>query len=39
MSVVLDGSNLTVEKLVQIARYKERVELSNEAVERIKPSA
>src|SRR5665811_2038698 len=36
MSIVLDGSNLTVEKLVQIARHKEKVELSKEAVERIK---
>src|SRR4030067_1745844 len=36
MSIILDGSNLTVEKLVQIARYKEKVELSNPALERIK---
>ena len=36
MSVILDGSNLTVEKLVQIARYKEKVEISNDALKRIK---
>jgi histidine ammonia-lyase len=36
MSVILDGSNLTVEKLVQIARHKEKVEISNDALQRIK---
>jgi len=36
MSVVLDGSNLTIEKLVAIARFGERVELAPEALERIK---
>jgi histidine ammonia-lyase len=36
MSVILDGSNLTVEKIVRIARHKEKVELSNEALQRIK---
>lgn len=36
MSVVLDGSNLTIEKLVAIARYNEKVELAPEALERIK---
>ncbi|MEF8879807.1 MAG: aromatic amino acid ammonia-lyase [Candidatus Thermoplasmatota archaeon] len=36
MTVVLDGSNLTVEKLVRIARDKEKVKLSDEALERIK---
>ena len=36
MSIVLDGSNLTIEKLVQIARHKEKVELSSQALERIK---
>src|SRR4030066_1451882 len=36
MSIILDGSNLTVEKLVQIARHKEKIELSNLALERIK---
>jgi len=36
MSVILDGSNLTVEKIVRIARHKEKVEISNEALQRIK---
>ncbi len=36
MSIILDGSNLTVEKLVQIARHKEKVELAPSALERIK---
>ena len=36
MSVVLDGSNLSVEKIVQIARRKEKVELSDDALKRIK---
>ncbi len=36
MSIILDGANLTVEKLVKIARYKEKVELSGEALQRIK---
>src|SRR4030066_1946926 len=36
MSIILYGSNLTLEKLVQIARHKEKVELSNPALERIK---
>jgi len=36
MAIVLDGSNLTVEKLVRIARYGEKVELSPEAIDRIK---
>jgi len=36
MSIILDGSNLTVEKLVKIARHKEKVELSSEALQRIK---
>ncbi|MFN3694304.1 MAG: aromatic amino acid lyase, partial [Ignavibacterium sp.] len=36
MSIVLDGSNLTIEKLVAIARYKEKVEISPQALERIK---
>ncbi len=35
MSIILDGSNLTVEKLVKIARHKEKVELSSEALQRI----
>jgi len=36
MAIVLDGSGLTVEKLVQIARYNEKVELHPEALKRIK---
>ncbi len=36
MSVVLDGSNLTIEKLVAIARNNEKVELHPDALERIK---
>lgn len=36
MSIILDGSNLTVEKLVRIARNKEQVELSKDSMERIK---
>ena len=36
MTIVLDGQNLTVGKLVQIARDGAKVELHPEAVERIK---
>jgi histidine ammonia-lyase len=36
MTIVLDGQALTVEKLVQIARDGEKVELHPDAVERIK---
>jgi histidine ammonia-lyase len=36
MTIVLDGSGLTVEKLVRIARDGEQVELSPNALERIK---
>jgi len=36
MSIVLDGQGLTVEKLVQIARYDEKVDLHPEALQRIK---
>ena len=36
MSIVLDGSNLTVEKVVAIARFNEKVELHPEALQRIK---
>ena len=35
MPITLDGSSLTIEKLVAIARENERVELSSEALERI----
>lgn len=36
MTVVLDGSSLTIEKLVGIARFGEKVSLHPEALERIK---
>ncbi len=36
MTIVLDGSSLTIEKLVAIARYNEKVALAPEALERIK---
>jgi histidine ammonia-lyase len=36
MTIVLDGSGLTVDKLVRIARHGEKVDLAPEAVERIK---
>lgn len=36
MYITLNGSGLTVEKLVRIARNKEQVELSNDSIERIK---
>ncbi|MCX7609040.1 MAG: aromatic amino acid ammonia-lyase [Anaerolineales bacterium] len=36
MTIVLDGSSLTIEKLVAIARFGEKVELAPEALERIK---
>ena len=35
MTIILDGSGLTIEKLVKIARDKEKVELSPSAVKRI----
>ena len=36
MPIILDGSSLTIEKLVAIARDNEKVELAPEALERIK---
>lgn len=36
MAIVLDGSGLTIEKLVRIARFNEQVELHPEALERMK---
>ena len=36
MTITLDGSSLTVEKLVAIARFNEKVELAPAALERIK---
>ncbi len=36
MTIILDGSSLTIEKLVAIARFGEKVELAPAALERIK---
>jgi histidine ammonia-lyase len=36
MSIVLNGSGLTIEKLVKIARYNEKVELHPESLQKIK---
>ncbi|MFZ5878852.1 MAG: HAL/PAL/TAL family ammonia-lyase [Chloroflexota bacterium] len=36
MTITLDGSSLTIEKVVAIARFHEQVELAPEALERIK---
>jgi len=36
MAIILDGNSLTIEKLVRIARFNEKVELASEALERIK---
>ena len=36
MAIVIEGAGLTIEKLVRIARLNEQVELSSEALERIK---
>uniref|UniRef100_A0A7C4U7H1 Aromatic amino acid lyase n=1 Tax=candidate division WOR-3 bacterium TaxID=2052148 RepID=A0A7C4U7H1_UNCW3 len=36
MSIVLDGKSLTIEKLVRIARYGEKIEVSQEAMEGVK---
>ncbi|UCD65211.1 MAG: aromatic amino acid lyase, partial [Candidatus Zixiibacteriota bacterium] len=36
MAIVLDGSGLTIEKLVAIARHNEKVKLAPDAIERIK---
>ncbi len=36
MAIVLDGKSLTIEKLVRIARFNEKVELAPEALVRIK---
>jgi histidine ammonia-lyase len=35
MSITIDGSGLTIEKLVRIARHKEQIELSKTAIDRI----
>ena len=36
MSIILNGSGLTIEKIVKIARHHEEVELVPEALDRIK---
>ena len=36
MAIILDGSNLTIENLVRIARFGERVEVAPAALERIR---
>ena len=36
MAITLDGENLTVEKIVKIARHNDKVELPNHAIDRIK---
>jgi histidine ammonia-lyase len=36
LAIILDGSGLTVEKMIQIARHNDKVELHPDAVERIK---
>ncbi|MFC2156723.1 histidine ammonia-lyase [Acidobacteriota bacterium] len=36
MAIILEGSGLTIEKLVRVARHNEQVELSPQALERIK---
>ncbi|MDZ7860090.1 MAG: aromatic amino acid ammonia-lyase [Candidatus Krumholzibacteriota bacterium] len=36
MAITLSGNDLTIEKIVKIARHGEKVELSDEALERIK---
>jgi len=36
LAIVLDGKGLTIEQLVRIARHNEEVELSRDAIERIK---
>jgi len=36
MAIVLDGSGLTIEKLVRIARFNEEVELHPDTLERMK---
>ena len=36
MAIIVDGRNLTVEKVVQVARNNEKIEIAPEAMERIK---
>ncbi len=36
MAISINGNNLSIEKMVEIARHNEKIELSQEAIERIK---
>lgn len=36
MAIVIDGYNLKIEDVVKVARFNEKIELSNDAIERIK---
>jgi len=36
LAIIIDGTGLTIEKLVQIARHNEKVELSRDAIDRMK---
>ncbi|MCP4581313.1 MAG: aromatic amino acid lyase [candidate division Zixibacteria bacterium] len=36
MAIIMDGNSLTIEKVEQVARYNEKVEIAPEALERIK---
>lgn len=36
MAYILDGRNLTIEKVVEVARQREKVEIHPEAMERIR---
>ncbi len=36
MTIIIDGSNLTVEKVVQVARYNKEIKLHPDAIKRIK---
>lgn len=36
MAISLDGEHLTIEKIVDIARHNEQVEISDQAIERVK---
>jgi histidine ammonia-lyase len=36
MTIIIDGSNLTIEKVVQVARYNEKIKLHPYALKRIK---
>ena len=36
MTIILDGTGLTIEKLVQVARYNEKIQLHPDAINSIK---